>query len=520
MQFITHRDPVNVPGSARAFGAAGDAINNLLGIYGDYKNKQLEQKRYEAEQARVQKEFELRKTEMDRQAQRQDLQDQLTARQLEEAAAARGIPGTRPTVKTGERTVDAAPDFNVDSMKPDAATPFGAAPDLKLGSEPLAGMLKDQFKLDLKQPTRTEDVMGPAPVERRTIAPVTIAGRQIAGYTHDVRYEDEIRAEQEAAQHRKSMDIEYGKLTPEQREMIQKLSPASSGLFEAQGWVPAGIVDNIMKIEQDAVTPKIPKAHITDPVTGQILGQDPKTGMFNIDLGRVGVKGETGEADSATLESHVQSLRNGQTTAVIPPKYRSRASNAAREEGVPVFESAKQKAGYETVTASIAEADRLKELLADPQVKDAFGWLAGRWSQSRTSGWASMLPGEVDPKVREAVSIAQNLNDLRLRQRSGAAISEKEAKRLGKFSFDPTVPTAQMLQNMDGFMIELGALKRGYSGLGLAVSPAAAGEKDPAIEARRRAILGESSDRTLGAPQSNALGLPRVRVDHTLPPRR
>jgi hypothetical protein len=246
----------------------------------------------------------------------------------------------------------------------------------------------------------------------------------------------------------------------------------------------------------------------TENIGGRLKGYNAKTGMFDIDYGPAGnpKTGETtggaykavydktkkedvmandamiaknpenygpakkGDGGGDSFSADVEHLAKGGTLATIPKARQTAAAKAAREAGVIVFETPKQKAGYETTTQSLDEAEELSRLLTDPDVAGAFGTIAGRWSQSRTTGWASLLPGQVSPNVRRAVQIAQNLNDLRLRQRSGAAISEAEAKRLGRFSFDPTVPTEQMKVNIQPFIKELQAIQRGYAG-GMSENP-------------------------------------------------
>jgi hypothetical protein len=182
-------------------------------------------------------------------------------------------------------------------------------------------------------------------------------------------------------------------------------------------------------------------------------------------LERAAIAAAKGNREAAT-SADVDHLAAGGTLASIPPSRRTVAAQAARREGISVFETPGQQKAYNVADASLSEAAELKRLLSDPEVKSAFGPIAGRWNTSATSGWLSSWPGEIPNSVRRAIQLAQNLNDLRLRQRSGAAISESEAARLGKFSFDPTVPVEQMLVNIDPYISELEAIKTGNSSSG------------------------------------------------------
>jgi hypothetical protein len=310
MQFVSHRDPVATSGWGTALGATGDAINNILSIYGGYQK----QKKMDAQQALENKwredENRAREEERKRTQEMNDLNVELKRYDLERQVLKEGIPGSRPTVKTGEEVVDAAPDFRIDNkpeatktdfsaeVKMPAVTAFGQAtgqppPSTQAGPfdmgppTTLAGLLtqslqpKPAFELDLKQPTKTQDVMGPAPTEQRTVRGIQYRGQEFApSLAAPLRYEEEIKREQDDQARKKSGDIPYANLTDQQKDM-RRLAPASAGLFEAQGWVPASILDNVIKAE---TTPVVKKAPTVQTIAGRDRQWDEVNGKW-VDLG-------------------------------------------------------------------------------------------------------------------------------------------------------------------------------------------------------------------------------------------
>lgn len=304
MQFITHRDPVNVGGWATALGATSDAVNNLLKIYTNYQQEKKSDAQRALENKFREDEMKLRQQNAERDAAHQKLIEQMQLRQAALQEAEKGIPGVRPKVKVGEQEVDAAPDFQVteaDARKPDAATPFGSTEiDTRLG-KPLqrftgaetdfgnidlgqVGNLAqprttDQFKLDLRQPTKTEAVMGPAPLEQRTSPEIRDSQGNVLlpAITYDVPYEEEVRQAREEEARRARGDT---KATPELIARAKAVSPTMGAYAEASGWVPASLMDEMIKAEQ----PKPVKAPTIQTIAGRDKQWDEQTGQW-IDMG-------------------------------------------------------------------------------------------------------------------------------------------------------------------------------------------------------------------------------------------
>lgn len=324
MQFITHRDPAKLSGWATALGATGDAINNILGIYADTKNKELEQKRYDREMA-------MKEEAIRRQNEHQDMMTQLQMRQQRLAELEKGIPGGRPNVQVGERQVDAAPDFQVDSNKPDAATPFGNAPDLtkpqpdpfKLSATP---QVQAPFQLDLQQPTKTEAVMAPqAPRYERMAAIRDSKGNVMAPeLDFEVKYAEEVRQSREDEARRARGDT---KATPELIARAKAVSPTMGAYAEASGWVPASLMDEMIKAEQ----PKTVKAPTIQTIAGRDKQWDEQTGQW-IDLGPHSVG--KGEKDPFEIPAGAALVVPGDLSSV-PPALRGQVKAIAEGRQAP-----------------------------------------------------------------------------------------------------------------------------------------------------------------------------------------
>jgi hypothetical protein len=140
-------------------------------------------------------------------------------------------------------------------------------------------------------------MFGAAPTEQRTVGAVKVGGVDIPGYTYDVKYADEIKEQENRDLERRGVSLgTHVAFDQSAKDKIQariSAGDASATIyapFMNRDVIPANLYDDIVRSEQAARTPQIPKAHVTDPVTGQIWGQDPKTGRFDVDLGRTNVK--------------------------------------------------------------------------------------------------------------------------------------------------------------------------------------------------------------------------------------
>jgi len=341
MQFITHRDPVNVPGSARAFGAAGDAISNLLQIYGGYKNQKREDAQRALENKFKQDEMNLRSEEFRRRIEAENLQNQLLARANREQDLARGV-ASRPDIQTGTRTENAAPDFNVDSMKPDAATPFGSPKiDTSLGrptSVGLGGVAKplidmEQLKLKLSQPTTSVPVMGPAPVNQIKLPEIRDSRGNVI---YRERTEPELTVEEIRQKGlRSATDTALAKgdsyrITPD----MDWLPPALMGIAAANG----GIVDKTTFERFSGGGGGATTDKIFDKATGTYYAKNPKSGEYDVVVGHVTPEREKVSASdrkAAKDESDAQMIsdvRPGDPES-IPVQYRALAIQRADGRG-------------------------------------------------------------------------------------------------------------------------------------------------------------------------------------------
>lgn len=496
MQFITHRDPLAQSGLATALGATGDIAQNLLSIYGNYKTQQQHQKQQDIENKLKQDELALQHDRENRAAGQMDLQNQLAARKYQEDTLTQGLDGTRKQVKTGERTVDAAPDFSVDSKKPDAATPFGAF-KLDTSLAPHAAPAQP-FKLDLAQPTRTEDVMGAAPVERQTMGAITDpnTGRVLVPErTMDVRYRDEV----EADNRRKLMDNEVAsgrmmRLSPEQRATIAEQAKTHPGLgiWANSDVIPTAIADDLIRTANTVPKPPDPFETVK-PVSGGYLTADGKGNVVfhRTEQDKAAGKGEGGKPLLATEVSKIHDFRSG--------------------------------------------LGQLSNLLDEAQ-----GTGTAAWALTKTPSWVGQAFGwGNDAKSRQAaLDTAKQI--IGKAMEGGVLRKEDEIKykRILPVITDPPDVARNKIKNIVDTMIrdsslyieELEAAGRDVSGVSglvqrsgnearLAIGgvPTNGAGADPAVEARRNALL-TPEERRLGAPgaraQGNAFGLPRVRVDH------
>ncbi len=360
MQFVTHRDPVNIGGGATALGAAGDVINNLLGIYGGYKNKQLEEKRYQQEMAMKQDELRLRQQEEERRAAQEELANAMAARQIQEQEAAKGTLDERGQVKVGTRTVDAAPDFKVDDQKPAAATPFGNTNiGMTLGQGGLGGTAAagdaahksggatggSEFdtsittpqaqptakppliRLPLTQPTKTEDVMGPAPIEYQTLPEI----RDRRGNVMATQRRVPILTRSEATA--RDRDALLEKEITEGRQV--RLTPGERSLLVARGLgdretMPAAEHKDLM--DRILGSTKAPEHQV---IGGSLYERDPQTGKWEI---KVHGAEKLSASDKKALKDEqegamISGIRPGDPDS-IPAQYRAIVIQTAEGRGV------------------------------------------------------------------------------------------------------------------------------------------------------------------------------------------
>lgn len=311
MQFINMHQPRDT-GNANAFGAASDIVDNLLNVYTGYQSQKRQDARQAVEDKFKQDEMALRSEEHRRNMEAADLQKQEIARRYQEQALDEGIEGTRGQVKTGERTVDAAPDFQVDAKKPDAATPFGSPKlDTMLGSK---FAQKPLFNATPQQPTRTEDIMGTAPIERRTIAAIKDSSGNIIApeKSREVLYRDEVQKRNAAGL--LEQEIATGKqvrLTPGERALMH-----ARGIGGDREVVPATVYDDFVKLMGGGGASAKPPEHIVDKRTGRVLGWNPESQGFDKQLAQLSPEVEKKEKDPFEVPAGVESVVAGDISTI------------------------------------------------------------------------------------------------------------------------------------------------------------------------------------------------------------
>jgi hypothetical protein len=351
MQIIRHRDPVRTSGLATGLGAAGDTINSLLRIYTDHNKT----KKLDAQQALENKwkedEAKALATQRSEASAQRELQNSLVRRNLEEDALTRA--GSRPEVKTGEETVDLAPDFPVNPVnenKPDAtktdftdppeigselANPLQTmspneafraqaastpdAPDFSQSvtpqPEPVLGQRELLGGLDLQQPTETRDIMGPEPTQTGTVSPVMFGDEEFApGYTQDIQYADEVKKKEEDKAREARGDV---RLTPELRA---SLAPGIQALVANSEWISSQLVASVAA---DSMRPKgggKPQS-ITNKQTGEVFEKDEQ-GKYTVLVGNVGVEAKTDGSPNPQEQAMMAQIVEGDAST-IPIQYRA-----------------------------------------------------------------------------------------------------------------------------------------------------------------------------------------------------
>jgi len=322
MQFITHRDPVNVGGWATALGATGDAISNLLKIYTNYEQTKKMDAQQALENKFKQDEMDMRREAADRQRAQQDLQNQLSARNIALQEAEAGIVPTAPTEKIGEETVDAAPDFQLQDManahKPEATATDFTGVDTKIDTRlaPPAVSPNDLFKMQYTQPTRTEDVMGPN-TAATALSAINQGGVSLPGLT----YAD--LSGMQDQKHQRAGDIP---VTP---EILASLPPALQQIYAGQKWLPATIVPTIAAGDfRAAATEAKPLAA---PKIETIGGRDKQWDAANgqwIDLGEHDPNATNKDQFAPDVAAMITAIKPMELNT-IPPQYRAQVKAIA-----------------------------------------------------------------------------------------------------------------------------------------------------------------------------------------------
>lgn len=348
MQFIQHRDPVNVGGWSTALGATGDAINNVLSIYAGYQKQKKDEAQLKLENEWKKQEIEDRRKERERQAALDQLNVEIKRRDLELQAAKEGLPGARPTTKAEKQYVQAGfapgpvpmPLFVEVPDVPKA--PEGAAPDdqkpvaTQSGASPgLTGMSganpffnpdvspEDSTAVDLD--TRTEVVTPPptpppatpppatppptefgfrvpietpAPTERRTVRGITYNGQEFApDLSYDVKYADEIRKEKEAADLEKQItEGSMTRLTEEEKRQFQASGDERLRALASRGVMPTSTYNALMK------RPGVDRVDkIFDKATGKYYAFNEKTGRYDTVVAQVSPEKTAGTGNVADM---------------------------------------------------------------------------------------------------------------------------------------------------------------------------------------------------------------------------
>ncbi len=324
MQFVTHRDPVNVGGWSTALGATGDAINNLLGIYAGYKNQQLEEKRRQQQMAMEQQRIDIERERQQRILDQEDIQNRLLGRENELRAIDQGLEGERPQAQigtidvrqrdlTGQGLVE-APGMSTEANKAEAAkaTPLVASPTKTV-----------QMQTFTEAP----------PVEKRTLGEIRDArGNLLAPeITRDVLYRPEVIARNSAALLEKEIaEGRQVRLTQEERaQLAESLNPRLRAMATRET-VPASAYDDLYKsTSSGGSTDKI-----FDKATGKYYSKNQETGKYDVLVGQVTPEPEKKEKDPFELPAGV-ALVVPRDINSIPPALRAQVKAIAEGRQAP-----------------------------------------------------------------------------------------------------------------------------------------------------------------------------------------
>jgi len=284
MQFITHRDPVAESGWSTALGATGDAVSNVLGIYANYKNQQLEQKRYDREQQRLNEAERMRREQFASDQAQRDVQNQIWASEKEREDLEKGLPGARPVIDTG---VDILPTRKIEM---DPSNPMA----VKSVANPQTDPNKPLEHWKEAAPTETRTT-------RRVVDPRTGAVLRDA-QSLTVRYEDEIRAQREQEARKTAVEnaIATGqmvRLTPEQRAMVQEHAKTRPGL---------ALYANSDAVPTDIARMLDPEKPVTAEVDGSLYERDSTSGEYKL---KIRGTDKTAAAETRQLTRQENALR-------------------------------------------------------------------------------------------------------------------------------------------------------------------------------------------------------------------
>ncbi len=290
-QYIHIEKPV-VSGWGTALGAAGAAINDVLGIYQRQKLLEKQQKQQDLENA-------MRREQMDRQLENDRSEKEArefniahTMRTIATQEAETPIPGMRPTgvpeaetlpieVKTGGSlsaapTVAAPPTVDLGKLFQGVATP----PPAPLQPE--------------KTTATTMTVPGEAPLEESVVPQMRFRGQVVAPerripklYVGDVQKME--------AQKKRQERIASGELMPLTKEAsaaLEEMSPTLAGMYKGSGYVPKDLfhaaMDNAAKLAEAGG-----KAPPTTTLRGNRYMWNKETRAFDINMGPVKSTAET-----------------------------------------------------------------------------------------------------------------------------------------------------------------------------------------------------------------------------------
>lgn len=161
---------------------------------------------------------------------------------------------------------------------------------------------------------------------------------------------------------------------------------------------------------------------------------------------------------------NVSFLMSGGTAEKLPIKVRAQAVAEAKKSGgvdgtgfVPM--NGQQQTKFNDFRDLLGKAERLEQLLSDPEVASRLGPFMGR-AVDFTKEWP--IIGQ-DTTVKEAFDLFKDLSDSELRKRSGAAISPNEYERITGFTVDSS---KQPDSNKTNLTRMIGSLKKSLGSLG------------------------------------------------------
>ncbi len=342
----------------------------------------------------------------------------------------------------------------IKDLRSDGAHRIGDAPMLPETRQ----ALRPQMPTAVDQPAPppqivTQNVQGPSPVEQ--IDEVTDKPMSEVGQVEEIQVPGEARP-QRFVRHsvktkREMASADLKAKSDATRETWEALTPDMSEALN----LPAGMkVPNIAPYVQMLEAKQkdgnlVFRSHEDDNGNVTTRGHDPKTGEVKYAFTAKG-EAKTRQPSEGARGSFTPSVTDtGEISGYFNPTTKEWVPQPTEGAGLrknPL--SPTENVRRATLSNAIEDLQRLKKL--GEKFKGKIGPFFGRMSDAEIK-----LLGNKDPELAELFRISGNLTDRELRQRSGAAVTEKEYERIGKLTPDPRLPFETFMSNIDSMSGEL-----------------------------------------------------------------